>query len=332
MKRRQFIALIGGALGVWPINAQTQQVKMHRVGLVFSTAPVSELTGPNPIHPAAKGFLRGLHQLGYFEGQNLVMEWRSAEGRFERFPEIIRELVSIKADVIVTVTTPMTRAAKEITQTVPIVMAGGGNPVAEGLIESLARPGGNITGLAALTGLENFAKGMQLLKELLPRMERVAYLQSKAEMAAGWEQSAEFVGRQLGVNILNAEHTATDYADAFALIARERADGLSVASSAANFSNRHLIIEFAAKNKLPAMYGAREYATAGGLIAYGQDIADHFQRAAKYVDRILKGAKAADLPVEQPTKFLLVINLKTAKTLGITVPPPLLAQADEVIE
>jgi putative tryptophan/tyrosine transport system substrate-binding protein len=276
--------------------------------------------------------VHGLRSLGYVDGQNLVMEWRSAEGRYERFPEIIRELVSINADVIVAVNTPMTRAAKDVTQTVPIVMAGIGSPVEDGLIESLAQPGGNITGLAANTGIENFAKRMELLKELLPGMSRVAILQSKAEMPAGWEQSHEVVARQLGVKVLLAEHTPTDYSAAFALIARERADGLLVGVSSANFANRHLIIEFAAKNRLPAMYGIREYITAGGLIGYGPDVADIFRRAAGYVDRILKGAKPADLPVEQPTKFLMVINLRTARALGLTIPPSVLARADEVIE
>jgi putative ABC transport system substrate-binding protein len=270
--------------------------------------------------------------LGYVEGQNLVMEWRSAEGRFERFHEIIRELVSIKVDVIVTVSAPLTRAAKEVTQTVPIVMLGIADPVKEGIIESLARPGGNITGPVGTAGLEILAKRLQLLKELLPGLSRVAYLQSKAEALPGFEESVEAFGRQLGVTVLNAEHTPTDYAAAFALIAREQPDALSVANSAANFANRHLIIEFAAKNRLPAIYGAREYATAGGLIAYGADVADQYRRGAQYVDLILKGAKPADLPVEQPTKFHLVVNLKAVKALGLTIPPTLLARADEVIE
>jgi putative tryptophan/tyrosine transport system substrate-binding protein len=173
---------------------------------------------------------------------------------------------------------------------------------------------------------------MELLKELLPRLSRVAVLQSKAEMTVGWEQSTEAVARQLGVKFLLAEHKPTDYAAAFALIAQERADALSVAISGANFANRHLIIEFAAKNRLPAIYGAREFAAAGGLIAYGVDVADIFHHAEGYVDRILKGAKPADLPVEQPTKFQLIINLNAAKALGLTIPPTLLARADEVIE
>ena len=170
------------------------------------------------------------------------------------------------------------------------------------------------------------------MKELLPGMTRVALLNSKAEMIGGWEQSQEAAARQLGIKVLIAEHAPTDYAAAFTLIAGERPDALSVAFTAANVINRNLIIEFAAKNRLPAIYGVREFAADGGLIAYGPDLADTFHRSAGYVDRILKGAKPADLPVEQPTKFQLVVNLKTAKSLGLTVPPALLARADELIE
>src|SRR5262249_50652190 len=172
---------------------------MHRVAFVASTSPVSELTGADPINPAVRAFVHGLRSLGYIEGQNLVMEWRSAEGRFERIPEIIRELVSIKADVIVTGTVPIVRAARAVTQTVPTVMTGTGNPVQEGLIESLARPGGNITGIAGTTGNENLVKRLELLKELLPGLSRVAVLRSKAEMTVGWEQSQEAAARQLGI-------------------------------------------------------------------------------------------------------------------------------------
>jgi putative ABC transport system substrate-binding protein len=308
MRRRDFLKVICGAAAAWPVCASTQQPsKMHRVAFVASTSPISELIGANP-NLAARAFLHGLRSLGYVEGQNLVMEWRSAEGRFERFPEIIRELVSIKADVIVTTVVPTTRAAKAVTRTVPIVMASVANPVEEGLIESLARPGGNITGLAGGAGDEILAKRLQLLKELLPGLSRVALLQSKAEVPAGWEQSAEAAARQLGVKVLFAEHTPTDYSVAFALIARERVDALSVPGGV-NFAHRQLIIEFAAKNRLPAVYGSREYAADGGLIAYGPEVADIFYHTAGYVDRILKGAKPADLPVEQPTKFHLVINL-----------------------
>ena len=332
MKRREFISLFVG-VAARPLGLQAQQArKLHRVAFIASTSPVAELVGPDPINPAARAFVEGLRALGYFEGRNLVLEWRSAEGRFDRFPEIVRELVSTNVDVIVTVTNPMTRAAKAVTRTVPIVMLSV-SPVEEGLIQSLARPGGNITGLSADTSPEIFGKRVQLLKELLPTISRIAYLQqSKGEARAEATQIVEAVSRELGFQFLFAEHTPTQYADAFALIERERADALLVPPSGANFANRRLIVEFAAKNRLPAMYATREFVAAGGLIAYGAELADLFRHLAGYIDRIVKGAKPADLPVEQPTKFKLVINLRTAKTLGLTIPPTLLARADEVIE
>jgi putative ABC transport system substrate-binding protein len=330
-RRRDFIVALSGVAAAWPLAARAQQVgRAYRIGLLFSTSPVSEMAGPEPIHPSARLFVHTLRDLGYVEGKNLVLERRSAEGRFERFPEIIRELLSLNVDVIMTTTNPMTRAAKQVTQTVPIVMIGA-NAVEEGLIQSLARPGGNVTGISAITS-EMLPKWVQFLKELLPGLSRVAYLQSKAEMVAGWEQSTETAARELGVKILLAEYTPPSYADAFAFILREHVDALVVPANASNFANRHLIVRFAAENRLPTIYGFREFVAAGGLIGYGVDYADAYRRAAAYVDKILKGAKPADLPVEQPTKFELVIHLKTAKALGLTIPTTLLATADEVIE
>ena len=331
MRRREFITLLGGAAG-WPIAPHAQQVgKVYRVGLLFTTSPVSELVGPNPILAPARAFAHTLRDLGYVEGRNLILEWRSAEGRFERFPDIIRELVSLKVDVIVTVTTPMTKVAKEVTQTVPIVMISV-NPVEEGLIQSLARPGGNITGITPNTGVETATKRVQLLKEILPGLSRVAMLQSQAENLREWEQIIKIIDRDLGVKMLFAEHTPSDYSGAFEFIVRERPDALFVVLSAANFANRRLIVEFAASNRIPAVYAARDYTVVGGLVSYGASNDDLWRRLAGYVDRVLKGAKPAELPVEQPTKFDLVINLKTAKALAITIPPALLARADEVIE
>jgi putative tryptophan/tyrosine transport system substrate-binding protein len=331
MKRREFITLLGGA-AIWPVAARAQQAgKVNRVGLIFTTSPVSEMAGPDPIHPVARSFVQGLRALGYVEGQNLVLEHRSAEGKFERFPEIIRELVSIKVDVIVTVTNAMTRAAKDVTRTVPIVMAYSVSPVEHGLVQSLSRPGENVTGLTMNVGSAIPGKQLQFLRELLPRLSRVAHLYSKEELAEE-VQSAETAGRELKIKVLRAEHTPTNYNDAFALIAREHPDAMVVGASAVNVANRHLIVEFAAQKRLPAMYASREFVNVGGLISYGVELADLFRRAAGYVDKILRGAKPADLPVEQPTKFDLVINLKTAKALGLDVPDKLLALADEVIE
>jgi putative tryptophan/tyrosine transport system substrate-binding protein len=332
LKRREFIMLLGGAATAWPLAARGQQTgRVYRVALVFTTSPVSEMVGPDPIHPMARSFEQGLRALGYLQGQNLVLEHRSAEGKFERFPEIIRELVSVNVDVIVTVTNPMTQAAKDVTRTVPIVMAYSVSPVENGLVQSLSRPGGNVTGLSSNVGSDIPGKQLQLLKELLPRLSRVAFLHSKEQAAEGVE-TGEAAARELGIKLLPAEHTPSDYNDAFTVIAREHPDALVVSASAVNVANRRLIVEFAAQRRLPAMYATREFVSAGGLISYGVDFADLFRRAAGYVDKILRGTKPADLPVEQPTKFELVINLKTAQSLGLDVPDKLLALADEVIE
>jgi ABC-type uncharacterized transport system substrate-binding protein len=332
VNRREFIALLGGAAAAWPLAARAQPAgKVYRVALVFTTSPVSEMVGPDPIHPLARTFVHSLRTLGYLQSQNVVLECRSAEGKFERFPEIMRELASAKVDVIVTVANPMTQAAKEATATVPIVMAYSVSPADYGVVQSLNRPGGNVTGLTMNAGSEIPGKQLQVLKELLPQVSRVAFLHSKEQEAEG-VQKPEAAARQLGITLMPAEHIPTDYSDAFALIRREHPDALVVGASAVNVANRHLIVDFASQQRLPAMYETREFVNIGGLISYGVDFHDLFRRAAGYVDRILRGAKPADLPVEQPTKFALVINLKTAKALGLNVPDNVLALADEVIE
>jgi putative tryptophan/tyrosine transport system substrate-binding protein len=332
MRRREFIALIGGAAAAWPLRAIAQRPgRVYRVGLVFTTSAVSEMAGRDPIHPLAKSFVQGLATLGYVQGENLLLEHRSAQGKFERFPEIMRELVSIPVDVIVTVANPMTQAAKEVTGTVPIVMAYSVSPVEHGMVQSLSRPGGNVTGLAMNVGSEIPGKQLQVLKEFLPRISRVAFLHSKEQEAEG-VQNGEAAARKLGITLLPAEHTPTDYTDAFAFITREHPDALVVGASAVNVANRHLIVEFAAQRRLPAMYATREFVNIGGLVSYGVDFHDLFRRAAGYVDKILRGVKPADLPVEQPAKFALAINLKTAKALSLDVPDKVLALADQVIE
>jgi ABC-type uncharacterized transport system substrate-binding protein len=332
IRRRQFITLLGGAAATWPLTARAQQPrKVYRVGLIFTTSPVSEMAGPDPIHPLVRTFVQGLATLGYLQGHNLLLEHRSAEGRFERFPEIVRELVASKVDAIVTVANPMTQAAKEVTGTVPIVMAYSVSPVEHGMVQSLSRPEGNVTGLAMNVGDEIPGKQLQILRDVLPGISRVAFLHSKEQETEG-VQNGEGAAQKLGINLLPAEHTPTDYTGAFAFIAREQPDALMVGGSAVNVANRHLIVEFAAQRRLPAMYATREFVGIGGLISYGVDFHDLFRRAAGYVDKILRGAKPADLPVEQPTKFALVINLKTAKSLGLDMPDKLLSLADEVIE
>jgi len=324
-----FLAL--GVLGT-PIDTPAQQAgKVYRVGLIFTTSPVSEMAGPEPVHPLVRVFLHTLRSLGYVEGQNLVFERRSAEGKFERFTEIVAELVRLKVDVIVAPNLPAALAAKNATTTIPIVMAIAGDPVGLGLVASLARPGGNITGLTSNTGPEIEGKRLELLKDALPRISRVAYLGMKTDWGGPLGESAKAAAKALNLTLLHAQHAPNEYAGAFALIARQRPDALLVATSAPAYAHRRLIVEFAVKNRLPGMYGWREFVEAGGLMSYGASLSDLLRRAAGYVDKILKGAKPGDLPIEQPTKFELVINLKTAKALGLTIPPPVLVRADEVI-
>ena len=315
-----------------PISTDAQQPgKVYRVGLILTTSPLSEMAGPNPVHPLVRAFLHTLGSLGYVEGQNVVFERRSAEGKFERFAEIVAELVRLKTDVIVTVSTPLAQAAKQVTTTVPIVMATSVSPVEAGLVASLARPGGNITGFTTNTGPEIEGKRLELLKDALPRISRVAYMRMKTDWEGPTGESVKAAAKALNVTLLHAEHTPNEYASAFAVIARQRPDALLVTDSAPAFAHRRLIVEFAVKNRLPGMYGWREPVEAGGLMSYGVNISDLFRRAAGYADKILKGANPADLPIEQPTKFELVINLKTAKALGLTIPPSVLVRADEVI-
>jgi putative ABC transport system substrate-binding protein len=334
MERRSFIGVIAGGLLAAPFAAEAQQAgKVYRAALVFTTSPVSEMAGSEPVHPSARAFVHELRDLGYREGQNLILERRSAEGKFERFPDILAELVGLKADAIVTVGEEMTVAAKKVTTTVPIVMlVYGGDPVESGLVSTLARPGGNITGLVITASPEIEGKRVELLKTALPKIRRVAFLGMRRDWDEPFGKSIQSAARLLGVTLLHAMHTPNEYADAFAMIIREHPDAVLVANTPTNFANRRLIVDFMMKSRLPGMYSRREYVEAGGLISYGTHVPDLFRRAATFVDKILKGAKPTDLPIEQPTRFELVINFKTAKALGLTIPPSLLLRADEVIQ
>jgi putative tryptophan/tyrosine transport system substrate-binding protein len=334
MNRRTFLCgLTLGTLAA-PLAAEVQAGKVYRVGLIFTTSPVSEMAGPEPIHPAARAFAQGLRALGYVEGQNLILERRSAEGRYERLGYIVAELVRLKADVIVTVGDPMVHAAKAVTTTVPIVMANSRDPVGERFVQSLAQPGGNITGLTVASAPEIEAKRLELLRDALPGVSRVAFLGSKEDKEWGSSigQSVRTAARILGVTLLLAEYRPHQYTTSFRLIRRARADALFVGSSPAGYADRGLIVDFATRTRLPSTFPYREAVELGGLMSYGASFADIFRRAAGYVDKILKGAKPADLPIEQPTKFELIINLKTAKALGLTIPQSLLLRADEVIQ
>jgi putative ABC transport system substrate-binding protein len=292
------------------------------------------MAGPEPVHHLARTFVQALRALGYVEGQNLILERRSGEGQNERLGGIGAELVHLKADVIVTGGDPVPRAAKAMTTTVPIVMTSSTDPVGDGLVQSLARPGGNITGLTTLVGAELGAKRLELLREMLPRVSRVAYLYDAEEK--DWEgprgRAIRTAAQALGVTLVRTEFTSHQYTDAFVRITRARANALFVAGGAAAYADRALIVDFATRSRLPSTFGNREAVDLGALMSYGANVADNWRRAATYVDKILKGAKPGELPVEQPTKFELVINLKTAKALGLTIPQTLLLRADHVIE
>jgi putative ABC transport system substrate-binding protein len=317
-------ALAALALLAAPLAAPAQQPgKTARIGfLFFVTSPSLD-----------EAFRQGLHELGYVEGQNIAIEYRSAEGKDERLPGLAAELVRLKVDVIVAASPPATEAAKGATSTIPIVFAVSGDPVAAGLVASLARPGGNITGLATISG-DVLGKQLELLKGVAPKVSRVAVLQNPSNPGhALMLPQAEGAARALGVQlqVLKAR-TPSEIEAAFAAMSSQRAGGVLVLRDALFRAQRAQIVALAAKRRLPAVYGLREEAEAGGLMAYGASVPHMFRRAATYVDKILKGAKPADLPVEQPTKFELVINLKTAKALGLTIPSSLLGQADQVIQ
>ena len=283
-----------------------------------------------------EAFLHGLRDLGYVQDRNVVIEYRDAEGQYGRLPALAAELVALKVDVIVVTNTPAALAAKQATRTIPIVLAWVADPVGSGLVTSLARPGGNVTGLSFFAP-ELVGKRLQLLTEIVPRVSRVAALWHPGDLGELTEKQMrteeDVAARALGVRLQVVEARGPeDFDRAFSDMTRAHMDAVIVQSTNIFFIERGRLVDLAARSRLPAMYQGREFVDAGGLISYTANVADLFRRAATYVDKILKGAKPADLPVEQPTKFELVINLKTAKALGLTIPPSLLLRADQVIE
>jgi putative ABC transport system substrate-binding protein len=302
--------------------------KPVRLGLLYSSSPAF-----NPqADPFDKAFAEGLRENGYVVGQHLVIEFRSALGKPDRFPALAAELVGLPADVIIAISTRAAQAAKQATSTIPIVMMAS-DPVERGLVASLARPGGNVTGLTNNPGSGWDSKMLQLLKEAAPRASRVAIVHSGDPPELGMLRGLETLSQAFGVTILSAEIRDPDgLANSFAVIARQHADALLVTPSPLNFRFLKPIVEFAITNRLPAMFGDRAFVEAGGLMSYWTSWNDLARRAAYYVAKILRGAKPADLPVEEPSKFELVINMKTAKMIGLTIPPSVLARADEVIE
>jgi putative tryptophan/tyrosine transport system substrate-binding protein len=279
-------------------------------------------------------FRQGLRELGYVEGQNVVIEYRSADGRPERFPDLATELVRLKVDVIVTRGTSAALGAKHVTDTIPIVMASSGDPVFAGLVTSLARPGANVTGLHLMTPADLAGKRLQLLKEVIPGLSRVGVLLDSGDVYSRlMMKEIERVAHEIGVQLHSVDtRRPADFDRAFEAAILDRVDALITIEGVLTATDLSRIVDFAAMSRLPAIYGFREFVDAGGLMAYGTDLRDLFRRSATYVHRILQGAKPGDLPVEPPAKFELAINLKTAKALGLTIPPSLLARADEVIE
>jgi putative ABC transport system substrate-binding protein len=325
--RRVFIGSVAGGLLAAPLAAEGQRAaKVARIGYLSSSSATTSRV--------VEAFRQGLREFGWVEGQNIVIDWRFAEGRFDRLPDLAAELVRLKVDVFAAGTTPAAVAAKNATVTIPIVMIGVGDPVGLGLIASLARPGGNVTGVSFSVDLEIFGKGLELLKEIVPRVRRVAVLSNPANPAQALTiKDVKAAGRSLGVQLQLLEARGPNEFDgAFAAMAKERAEALLVVSDSMFLLHRARLADLAAKNQLPSMYGVREFVEAGCLMSYGPSIVANYRRAAFFVDKILKGAKPGDLPIEQPTKFELVINLKTAKALGLTIPPSLLQRADQVIE
>jgi ABC-type uncharacterized transport system substrate-binding protein len=330
MKKNVFCLALCAMLFALCVTAEAQQPKkVIRIGYLSSGNSASESA-------RAEGIQLALRELGYIEGQNIAIEYRYAEGNQDRFPELAAQLVRLKVDIIVVAGgNILVRAAKNATKTIPIVMSGGSDPVAAGLVESLARPGGNVTGLTTL-GRELGGKRLELLKEAVPKVARVAVLYDPAIPAQVFDvkEVLPVAAHALGLTVRYWEVRVADgFERVFAALNKERPDGLYVpAGGPLMRANQKRIAGFALKSRLPSVYANREPVDAGGLIYYGADLADSYRRVAYYVDKILKGAKPADLPVEQPTKFEFIINLKTAKQIGLIIPPNVLARADKVIK
>ena len=328
--RATITVVFGLALLVAPLAVEAQPAaKVARLGwLTLDLAPNPHLR---------EALLQGLRDLGYVEGRNVVIEFRDAGGKSERLPALAAELVALKVDVILAGATPQALAAKQATRTIPIVFLGVTDPVTDGLVTSLARPGGNVTGLSTTAALELVGKRLELLTQVVPGVSRVAVLWQPGGQGERTNKDllkgAEVAARALGVRLQVVEARGpADFDRAFSDMTRARAGALTVVGGTMFFNERRRLVDLAAKHRLPVVYSQREFVDAGGLLAYGANIADMFRHAATYVDKILRGAKPADLPVEQPTKFELIINLKTAKALRLTIPPSVLLRADQMIE
>jgi ABC-type uncharacterized transport system substrate-binding protein len=326
MRRREFIGLLGVA-AMWPFSARAQTGKTARIGFLGTSSPAQEAH-------VVGAFRQKLLELGHVEGRTFTIDFRWAEGRDSRLSALATELVRLKPDVIVTTGTPGSLAAKRATSTIPVVFASSGNPVAAGLVPSFSLPGGNITGFT-VSGPELEGKRVQLLKEVVPQLARVAVVWNSANPAIlDFYQQTRAAGAALGLTVEpNVELThADDFKGAFAVIAKAKPDAMIVLADRFLLAHRLEIVSFAATNRLPAIYPYRAYVDAGGLLSYAPNDLDQFRRTAVYVDKILKGEKPAELPIQEPTNFELVVNLKTAKALGLSISAQLQQRADDVIE
>jgi putative ABC transport system substrate-binding protein len=327
MRRRKLLIFLGGAVAAAPMFATAQETrKLPRIGFLGNSTAILEanLLGP---------FRAGLRDHGYVEDRNIVIEYRWADGNYDRFPSLIAELIALKVDVIVTAGTPAALAVKKATSSIPLVMVAVGDPVGTGLVASLARPGGNATGLTSIAP-ELEGKRVELLQKALPGVSRIAVLWNPANAyQIASEKEAQAAGRTLRMSIVSLPVRSRDELDAaFAVIIKERANAIVVLADRLFLHNRERIADFVTRNRLPGMNAYRELVEAGGLMSYGPSYALMHRQAAGFVDKILKGAKPADLPIEQPAKIELVINLKAAKAIGVTIPPSVLVRADEVIQ
>jgi putative ABC transport system substrate-binding protein len=327
MRRREFITLLGGATAAWPLAARGQQPAMPVIGFIH-------ILSPETVPRFVPAFRQGLKEVGYVEGQNLAVEYRWAQGQYDRLPGLVADLVRRQVAVIAaTGGDPSPQIAKAATQTIPIVFTANSDPVAEGLVTSLNRPGGNATGVT-IFGPAAVTKRLQLLRDLMPQVVAIAYLMNPNNPNAEFElQAAQTAARSLGLEMLVLRAgTERELDTALATTLQQQADALLVASDTFFVGRREQVVTLAARHQIPAIYYLREFAEAGGLMTYGNSLPDVYRHVGVYVGRILKGEKPSELPVMQPTKFELVINLKTAKALGLEIPPMLLARADEVIE
>jgi len=326
MQRREFISLLGGVAAAWPFAARAQLPgKVYRIGFLWDS--------PNAFLDALEAFRQGLRDLGYVEGWNIVIEYRWAEGKPERMRELAEELVRLKVDVIMAPSSIYTAAAKRATSTIPIIFMSHADPLGSGHVASLARPGGNITGLSLMM-TETNVKGLELLKEAVPGISRLAVIFDPATPSHGpGLKAVKAAGPALGLRVQSVPvRSATEYDSAFTAIVRERADAVLVLSTPLFIAGAKRLAELCLAHKLPSLFGPKHHVQEGGLMSYSPDRADLWRRGAIYVDKILRGTDPADLPVQQPTKFELAINQKTAKSIGLAIPPAFLLRADEVIE